>query len=148
MTNHSGFFEYPDAAGYPDGAGFLDEGTAALIDEVTAHAAQEVDRPSAETNSEITLRRYDDEGVYVALMESREVATLRFAAQDDRVDVLATTVDPAFRGRGLAADLIADALDDMRARGRHIRVYCGVVAAFIERYPHYADLVDRVDDHS
>ncbi|MCP2032575.1 putative GNAT family acetyltransferase [Okibacterium sp. HSC-33S16] len=144
MTHHDGFhtFEYPDTAGYPDGAGFLDEGTARLIAEVTADAAREVDRPSAETNSEITLRRYDDESVYVAMMDSQEIATLRFAVEDDRIDVLATTVDPAFRGRGLAADLIADALDDIRSQGRHIRVYCGVVAAFITRYPQYADLVD------
>ncbi|CAN5196361.1 hypothetical protein BH11ACT3_BH11ACT3_12800 [soil metagenome] len=27
MTSQSDAFEYPDTAGYPDGTGFLDEGT-------------------------------------------------------------------------------------------------------------------------
>lgn len=146
MTRNFSSFEYPDAAGYPDGAGFLDEGTAALIEEVQARAATDVDRPSADTNSEISVHRQNDENVYVAMLGSREIATLRFAPVADRIDVLATTVVPAFRGRGIAADLIADVLDDLRARGKRIRVHCGVVAAFIASNPQYSDLMDAAGE--
>jgi uncharacterized protein len=138
----SGSFEYPDAAGYPDDAGFLDEGTTALVDEVTAYGLREVDRPSAESEAEIEVHRLDDERVYAATLDGREVASLRYDEVDDRVIVLTTSVVPEFRGRGIATDLIADALDDIRQWGKRLTVRCPVVAAFIAGNPQYADLAD------
>lgn len=138
-----GAFEYPDAAGYPDGAGFLDEGTAALVDEVTSNAVREVDRPSADAESEIQVHRLADERVYSATLGDRELASLRYDEADGRVVIQTTTVAPEFRGRGIAADLIADALDDIRERGLHVTVYCRVVAAFLAGNPQYSDLIDR-----
>jgi predicted GNAT family acetyltransferase len=137
-----GSFEYPDAAGYPDDAGFLDEGTAALVDEVTAYAVREVDRPSADSEVEIAVHRLDDRHVYSATLEDREVASLRYTEEDDRVVVLTTSVIPEFRGRGIATDLIALALDDIREWGKRLTVQCPVVAAFIAGNPQYADLAD------
>ena len=133
-------FEYPDAAGYPDGAGFLDEGTTALVDEVTADAVRDIDQPSAEADREIDVRR--DEHAYVVTAGGRELAILRFDEADGRVVILTTTVVPEFRGRGIAAALIADALDDFRDRGLRITVYCQVVAAFMAANQQYSDLLD------
>lgn len=135
-------FEYPDSAGYPDGAGFLDEGTAALVDEVTADLVRAVDRPSADAESEIEVHRRDDEHVYAATISGREVANLRFEDKGDRVILITTTVLPEFRGRGIATDLIADALDDIRERGQRVTVLCRVVAAFMNGNPQFADLID------
>jgi predicted GNAT family acetyltransferase len=134
-------YEYPDAAGYPDGAGFLDEGTAALVDEVVAGAVRDVDQPSADADAEIDVRR--DAHAYVATRDGRELATLRYDEADGRAVVLTTTVVPEFRGRGIAAALIADALDDIRDRGLRVTVYCPVVAAFMSGNQQYADLIDR-----
>ena len=144
MTTGDGFspIEYPDSAGYPDGTGFLDEGTAALVDEVTADALRQVDQPSADADAEIEVHRLDDEHVYVATLDGRELATLRYAEEDGRIVVLTTTVVPEFRGRGIATDLIADALDDIRERRMPLIVRCPVVAAFIAGNPQYADLAD------
>ncbi|MDQ0894942.1 GNAT family N-acetyltransferase [Agromyces ramosus] len=143
MSAGDGFrIEYPDAAGYPDGTGFLGEGTVALVDEVTAGAVRDVDRPSADAASEIEVHRRDEDHVYVATIDDRELASIRYDEVDGRVVVLTTTVAPEFRGRGIAADLIADALDDLRERGRRITVRCPVVAAFIAGNPQYADLLD------
>ena len=137
MSAGDGFrIEYPDSAGYPDGTGFLDEGTAALVDEVTAGAVRDVDRPSADAASEIEVHRRDEEHVYAATIDGRMLASIRNDEVDGRV------VAPEFRGRGIAADLIADALDDLRERGRRITVRCPVVAAFIAGNPQYADLLD------
>lgn len=134
--------EFPDAAGYPDGAGFLDEGTAALVDEVTAAEVREVDRPSADSDVEIAVHRLADEQKYSATIDGAEVASIRYAETDHEIDVLATNVAPEFRGRGLAADLIADVLDDIRARGKRLVVHCAVVAAFLRGNAEYADLLE------
>ena len=135
-------FEYPDSAGYPDGAGFLDEGTAHLVDEVTADAVRAVDRPSADAEWEVEVHRRDDEHAYVAVIEGVDVANIRYDEVDGRIVVLTTTVEPEFRGRGIATELIADALDDLRARRMPLTVRCPVVAAFIAGNPQYADLLD------
>ena len=134
--------EYPDAAGYPDGTGFLDEGTAELVDEVTADALRQVDLPSADADAEIEVHRLDDRHVYSATIGGREVANVRYDEADGRVVVITTNVVPEFRGRGIATELIADALDDIRERGRRVTVLCPVVAAFMEGNPQYADLID------
>ena len=135
-------FEYPDSAGYPDGAGFLAEGTEQLVDEVTADAVRAVDRPSADAESEVEVHRRDDEHAYVAVIGGVEVASIRYDEVDGRIVVQTTTVEPEFRGRGIATDLIADALDDLRERGMPVTVRCPVVAAFIAGNPQYADLLD------
>jgi predicted GNAT family acetyltransferase len=134
--------EYPDAAGYPDGTGWLDEGTAAVVDEVTADALRVADRPSADADADIEVHRRDAEHVYAAVIEGIDVASLRFDEVEDRVVLVATSVVPGFRGRGIAANLIADVLDDLRDRGRPITVRCPAVAAFLRGNPEYADLVD------
>ncbi|HVX09000.1 hypothetical protein [Humibacter sp.] len=53
MSGTQGSMEYPDEAGYPDGSGFLDEGTAddsdaAVADEVESYAEgdEEDDEPA------------------------------------------------------------------------------------------------------
>ncbi|MBM7832734.1 putative GNAT family acetyltransferase [Agromyces cerinus] len=139
--NDIGPIEYPDSAGYPDGTGFLDEGTVAVIDEATARTVHEVDRPSADTESEIRVLHHVDERVYAATIDGRQIASFRYDVADDRIIVLTTTVVPEFRGRGIADDLIADALDDIRERGLRITVRCPVVAAFIAEHREYADLL-------
>lgn len=144
MSTHdgSGRFEYPDEAGYPDGSGFLDEGTKALIDEVRADAVRDVDRPSADEESEISVHRDDSAHVYTATRGDLELANLRYDEVEGRTVVLTTTVGPEFRGRGIASELIAYALDDIRDRGQRVTVRCHVVSAFISSNPQYADLVD------
>jgi len=141
MSAHDGSqrFEYPDSAGYPDGAGFLDEGTAALLND---SAGGDVDRPSADSDSEVEVRRDDGSRVYAATLAGRELANLRYDEVDGRVVILTTTVVPEFRGRGFASQLIAYALDDIRDRGKRITVYCPLVSAFLSENRQFADLID------
>ncbi len=110
--------------------------------EVTADAVRAVDRPSADADAEIEVHRLDDRHVYVATIGDLEVANIRYDEVDGRVVVITTTVVPEFRGRGIATDLIADALDDLRDRGVRITVLCPVVAAFMAGNTQYADLID------
>ena len=97
-TNSDQRIEYPDATGYPDGAGFLDEGTVTLIDEATAGTVREVDRPSADTDAEIMVRHHVDERVYAATIDGRQIASFRYDLVDGRIIVLTTTVPPSSAG--------------------------------------------------
>lgn len=54
-----------------------------------------------------------------------------------------TEVDEAFGGRGLATVLIGEALAQTKAEGLRIVPMCPTVAAYIEKHPEYADLVDH-----
>ncbi len=52
-----------------------------------------------------------------------------------------TEIDDRFEGQGLASQLIAFALDDVRSRGLAVLPICPFVKGYIERHPEYADLV-------
>lgn len=52
-----------------------------------------------------------------------------------------TEIFEAFAGRGLAATLVTEALDDVRSRGLLIRPDCPYVAGFLRKHRDYRDLV-------
>ena len=52
-----------------------------------------------------------------------------------------TVTLPQFRGRGLAAVLVRDALDDTRAAGLSVVPSCSYVRHFVDTNPEYRDLV-------
>jgi predicted GNAT family acetyltransferase len=136
--------EYPDEAGYPDGKGFLDEGTASVGADTRDDALQEDIQqapPSAEAEAEVGVRRDDEREAYVADVADETVATLTYRRDGDRIVLVDTVVLPSMRGRGIAAALIGDTLDDIRDRGERVVVECPVVADYISRNPEYAQLV-------
>ncbi|HYZ92229.1 MAG TPA: GNAT family N-acetyltransferase [Actinomycetota bacterium] len=52
-----------------------------------------------------------------------------------------TETSPPFRGRGLGAELVEWALDDVRTRGLTVDPQCWFVADFVDDHPEYRDLV-------
>ena len=54
-----------------------------------------------------------------------------------------TEIGQAFGGRGLGGVLAAGALDAVRAEGARAVPLCPFVAAYIDKHPAYADLVDH-----
>jgi predicted GNAT family acetyltransferase len=52
-----------------------------------------------------------------------------------------TEVLEQFEGQGLASELVAGALDDVRVRGKLIVATCPYVAKFIDTHPDYKDLL-------
>jgi predicted GNAT family acetyltransferase len=82
-------------------------------------------------------------GIYEAVVGETAVAGMTYdLVGEDRVVLLATSVFPEFRRRGLATELIRRVLDDVRTRGKKIHATCPIVRTFIERNREYADLVD------
>lgn len=52
-----------------------------------------------------------------------------------------TEVFEQFEGQGLASELVAGALDDVRVRGKKISPKCPYVARFVQKHSDYADLL-------
>ena len=52
-----------------------------------------------------------------------------------------TETSMAYRGQGLAEQLVRFALDDVRARGRRMVPVCWFVADFVNEHPEYRDLI-------
>lgn len=127
-------FEYPDEAGYPDGAGFLSQDQKVLIGEVA-------DDPHA-LGIGFTMVNEDDSNSYDAIVGDTQVATLTYERKGDRLVLLNTTVWPEYRGQGIATELIRRVLDDVRKRGLKVTIQCPIVRTFIDHNPEYQDLVD------
>jgi predicted GNAT family acetyltransferase len=69
------------------------------------------------------------------------VGWLSYADQGvDRVFVH-TEVDPAFEGQGYASLLVAEAVADVRARGRQVIASCPYVRRWFARHPDQRDVL-------
>lgn len=52
-----------------------------------------------------------------------------------------TEVEKKFEGRGLAGEVVAYALDDIRSEGYLIRPECPYVKRFLRQHPEYSDMI-------
>ncbi|GAA5141871.1 GNAT family N-acetyltransferase [Pseudonocardia adelaidensis] len=130
-------FEYPDEAEHPGGKSTLSQDQTVLIDEL-------LDNPHASASAaDFEVVNDQKAGIYEATVGDREIAGLSYnVADDDRLVLLAISVFPEFRKKGIATELIRQVLDDVRAQGKTVTVMCPIVRTFIENNPEYAGLVD------
>jgi uncharacterized protein len=70
------------------------------------------------------------------------VGVIAYHLDGDVITLIHTEVRPAFNGQGHASTLARSALDDARERGLRVVPSCPYVAAYIDKHPDYADLVD------
>lgn len=77
---------------------------------------------------------------FKADLEGRS-AYLNYTFRDGSVFYDHTFVPDEFRGKGVAAALVREALEEARKQHWRIVPSCSYVAAFIERHPEFADLV-------
>lgn len=82
-------------------------------------------------------------GRYVLEEDGHVAARTEYQDRQGRRFFAHTEVDPAFEGKGLAGELVEQALDDVRRIGRQIVPLCSYVRGWIERHPEYDDLVDH-----
>jgi len=95
-------------------------------------------------SAELVVQDNSDDLRYELLADGTVVGAILYRrSQLDVVALVHTEVSPSLEGRGLAARLVAGALDDIRARGLHVVPICPFVRAYIRRHPEYGDLVVR-----
>ena len=59
----------------------------------------------------------------------------------DTITFTHTEVADEFEGQGAGSQLAREALDDSRARNRHVVARCPFISRWIERHPDYANLL-------
>jgi predicted GNAT family acetyltransferase len=127
--------EHLDDARYPLGVGNVSQDQAVLIGGV-------IDDPHASA-FDFHLVKDEKAGIYQAIVGNTEIAGLTYdLAGDKRLVLLATTVLPEFRKKGVATELIRRVLDDVRTQEKTVTIMCPIVRTFIEHNPEYADLID------
>lgn len=59
----------------------------------------------------------------------------------DRLALTHTVIFDQFGGRGYAAQLVADVLEQIQADGNKVVPVCSYVQSYLRKHPEYADLV-------
>ncbi|SCG44144.1 Predicted acetyltransferase, GNAT superfamily [Micromonospora echinaurantiaca] len=95
--------------------------------------------PDAE---DLVITNNSARGIYEATIGDRTAAGLVYNEVGSRVILLATSVLPEFRGKGVAARLIGGVLDELRLQGKTATVTCPFATAFVDAHPEYADVLD------
>lgn len=89
----------------------------------------------------ITVRDNPQGNRYELVLDDTVVGEIVYRLQPGAVVRLHTEVSDELEGQGLGAQLVAGALDDIRARGLQIVPLCPFVSSYLRRHPEYADLV-------
>jgi predicted GNAT family acetyltransferase len=123
---------------------WLDEGTAALVDDIAGRrvAQDTASQPVRSSDYELDITHDADLAVYRAWINDDEVAMLTYKGVGHRFVLLSTSVVPGFREHGIATELIGHVLDDVRGSGRTLTIICPAVREFVDHYPQYEDLLD------
>ena len=78
---------------------------------------------------------------FTSVVEGHRSA-IDYRIDDGRLVILHTGVPKPVEGRGIAAAMTRAALDAARAEGWRVVPLCAYAAAFVQRHPEYAELVD------
>jgi uncharacterized protein len=89
----------------------------------------------------IEVRRNAERSRYEIIVDGRLVGIADYQNRGDTLVFPHTEIKPSMRNRGLGAELVRAALDDVRRSGRTVVPRCWYVAQFIDEHPEYADLV-------
>jgi predicted GNAT family acetyltransferase len=91
----------------------------------------------AESSLEVSVRDNRERSRYEAVLDERVVGIADYRVIDDRVEFPHTYVEPALRGRGIAAQVVAFALAEVHAAGRDIVPQCSYVVDYVREHPEY-----------
>jgi len=78
---------------------------------------------------------------YELVVEGALVGVADYQLDGDTFVFPHTEIEPSMRNRGLGAELVRGALDDVRRNRGTVVPQCWFVAQFIDEHPEYADLL-------
>ncbi len=90
--------------------------------------------------NEIEVRHVPEGRQFEARLDG-ELAYLTYTANGDEISLDHTYVPDAFRGRGVAAELVRAAVAEARQRRWKLRPRCSYVVMFFARHPEFADVL-------
>jgi uncharacterized protein len=86
--------------------------------------------------------KHDEPGrKYFVMVDGRESVCEYGPAGEKTLVFSHTYVPPELRGRGIAEELVRQALDDVRQRGYKVIPSCWFVRVYIDRHSQYQDLL-------
>lgn len=88
----------------------------------------------------IEVRDNPQRSRYEISVDGEVIGFVEYTRKDDVVTLTHTEVGEERRERGVASQLVREALDDVRARKLGLDAQCEFVKRFVERNPEYADL--------
>lgn len=82
-----------------------------------------------------------EDGRYELHLEGERVGLADYRLSDGVVTIPHVETDPAHRGQGFAATLMAGIVDDVRARDLTIRPVCPYAVSYLREHPDDSDVV-------
>jgi predicted GNAT family acetyltransferase len=89
----------------------------------------------------VTVRDNPQENRYELVLDDTVAGEVVYRLKPGAIVLLHTEVSEELEGQGLGAQLVAGALEDIRARGLRLVALCPFVSAYLRRHPEYVDLV-------
>jgi len=86
---------------------------------------------------DLDVKHDEQAGKYYALIDGLEAVCEYGPAGNGALNFFHTYVPPELRGRGVADELVRQALEDVLARGLKVIPACWFVRAYIDRHPKY-----------
>ena len=87
---------------------------------------------SAEQNAAVVT---PGENRFTIALDGRQVGLIDFQDRDGVRMFTHTEIDPAFGGRGLGTQLVAETVAATRAAGLQIESYCSMVTQYLRKNP-------------
>ncbi|WP_328767026.1 GNAT family N-acetyltransferase [Streptomyces sp. NBC_00286] len=96
----------------------------------------------SETPTAPVVERVDARHRYEILVDGKRAGVAAYRDRGAQRVFFHTEVDDAFAGQGLGAQLVQQALEDVRESGKRIVPVCPYVAKFVQRHAEFADITD------
>ncbi|MGZ8803871.1 MAG: GNAT family N-acetyltransferase [Microbacterium sp.] len=87
------------------------------------------------------IRNAPDQSRYEYVADGEVIAVAEYQSGPGYVVMNHTHTEPAHRGHGVAARLVAGALDDLRRRDLRVIASCWYVAQYVDEHPEYQDIL-------
>ena len=89
---------------------------------------------------DISVKHDQDAKKYYAVVDGRESVCEYVSAGEKTLNLWHTYVPPELRGRGIADELVRQALEDLLEKGYKVVPSCWFVRVYIDRHPRYHEL--------
>lgn len=108
----------------------------------TEEEGADVDLSTASGPEDLIIIENSALSIYEAVLGGEIVAGAIYSKAANGVALLATSVFPEHRGKGIPARLLSGIFDRLRAQGATVTITCPFAAEFVIAHPEYADVLD------